>query len=496
MRPLEGTTVESRPSGEYLPGWATSDIPEPPPPTPRNVLRVIGPGAVLLAFSIGAGEWLLAPAVLATYGVTILWIASGSIVLQALLNTEMARYTLYTGEPIFTGFMRTAPGPKFWGWVYTGLHFLQVSWPGWALAAATAVAALFLGRVPHEGDRMMVLYLGYVTFLIASLLVLIGETVGKTLEQVEIFMICWILGFLTLTGLVLIPSGVWLTVGAGFVGPLLAEPPLPASVDWFLVAGFAAYSGAGGTINAGLTCWLRDKGLGMSGTVVYLPAVVGGQKIQVSTAGAVFPPSEDNLRKWKKWWRYLRTDQWCIWVPGAIIGMGLPALIAVAFIEHQTSLGGYGIAAYLAEALGMRFGPSLWVLALLTGFWILFSTQLANAEGCARLSTELLGTASGRRGWQGAELHTVYYRALLAFTLWGCVALALTDPLTLILVGANVAAANLVLLSIHTLVVNRKFLPHGVRPSVLRELGLVLSALFFGGLALLALTQRLGLAGS
>ncbi|MFQ5946993.1 MAG: Nramp family divalent metal transporter, partial [Anaerolineae bacterium] len=383
MRTRKETPLDPRPSSGYLPAWTASDIPEPPPPTLRNVLRVIGPGAILLALSIGAGEWLLGPAALVKYGATILWIATGSIVLQALLNTEMARYTLYTGEPVFSGFMRTAPGPKFWGWVYTALHFLQVGWPGWALAAATAAAALFLGRLPHEGDRIMVLYLGYVTFLIAVLVVLVGETVGKTLEQVELFMTCWILGFLILTGLILIPSAAWLTVGAGFVAPLLGAPPLPATVDWFLLAGFAAYSGAGGTINAALTYWLRDKGFGMSATVAYAPAVVGGQKIQISHAGVVFPPSEDNLRKWRGWWRYLRADQWHIWAPGALIGMALPALIAVAFIEHGATLGGYGVAAHLGQALGVRYGAILWVLALVTGFWILFSTQLANAEGCA-----------------------------------------------------------------------------------------------------------------
>ena len=95
---------------------------------------MIGPAAVLLAVSVGAGEWLLGPAAAARYGATILWITTASVVLQTLLNTEMARYTLATGEPIFTGFMRTAPGPTFWGWAYAWLHFLQIGWPGWALA--------------------------------------------------------------------------------------------------------------------------------------------------------------------------------------------------------------------------------------------------------------------------------------------------------------------------------------------------------------------------
>jgi hypothetical protein len=405
----------------------------------------------------------------------------------------MARYTLYTGEPIFAGFMRTAPGPAFWGWSYAWLHFLQIGWPGWALAAATAVSALFLGRLPDAGDRVVVLYLGYLTFLVSVLLVLLGERIEKTLEHAEWFMMGWILVFLVLVGLFLAPSTAWVSVATGFVAPLLGLPLLPGNVDWFLLAGLAAYAGAGGTLNATLTYWLRDKGFGMSGTVASIPAVIGGQKVEVSHPGVAFPPTEDNLRRWRGWWRFLRADQWGIWVPGSLIGMGLPALIAAAFMPAGTTLSEYGIGAHLALALAERFGPMLWFLTLLTGFWILFSTQLANAGGFARVSTEILWTASGRvRGWRGGDVRTVYYRVLLLFTLGGCAGIALADPLTLILIGANVAAVNLVILSFHTLVVNRKFLPPALRPSRWREIGLALGGLFFLALALLALLQRLG----
>lgn len=480
----------SRAPGEQLPAWGTGNLPEPPPSPWKNAFRVIGLGAVLLAFSLGAGEWLFGPAVLARHGPAVLWIAVVSVVLQALLNTEMARYTLFTGEPIFTGFMRTAPGPAFWGWSYALLHFLQVGWPGWALTAATAAAALFLGRVPDEGDRVVVLYFGYLTFLVSVLLVLLYDRVEKTIEYAERFMTCWILGSLFLMSFFLIPPDVWATVGRGFVAPLLGSPRFPGEIDWLLLAGFAAYSGAGGT-NATMTYWIRDKGFGMSGTVGSLPATIGGQQVNLSPTGTVFPPSADNLRRWKVWWEYLRADQWHIWVPGSLVGMGLPALVAVAFMGPGTILGGYGIAAYLPEALGKRFGAVPWLLGLLTGFWILFSTQLANAGGFAGVTSDILWTARGKaRSWRGEDYPTLYYRALLSFAVGGCVALPLADPLTLILIGANVAGGNLVVLSLHTLVVNRKFLPPELRPPLWREVGLVLCALFFLGFALLALAQK------
>ncbi len=79
----------------------------------------------------------------------------------------MARYTLATGEPVFTGFMRQRPGPRTWAVVYSLLHLAQVGWAGWALAGGSALAALLLGRMPREEDRAITVGLGYLLFLAA-----------------------------------------------------------------------------------------------------------------------------------------------------------------------------------------------------------------------------------------------------------------------------------------------------------------------------------------
>ena len=118
-----------------LPEWGMADMPEPPKYTTLNALKLIGPAAIALGTAIGSGEWLIGPAVTVKYGAALLWVASVSIILQVILNQEMMRYTVATGEPIFTGFLRTKPGPVFWGIVYTILMFLQLGWPGWALPA-------------------------------------------------------------------------------------------------------------------------------------------------------------------------------------------------------------------------------------------------------------------------------------------------------------------------------------------------------------------------
>src|SRR5215216_4342216 len=101
-----------------LPPWHVREMPAPPPYSPKNALRIAGAGAIILGVSIGSGEWLIGPAATAQYTAALLWVATASIVLQWIFNEEACRYTLYTGEPITVGFMRTKPGPAFWGWYY------------------------------------------------------------------------------------------------------------------------------------------------------------------------------------------------------------------------------------------------------------------------------------------------------------------------------------------------------------------------------------------
>jgi len=104
--PTVALTKEAR-SG--LAPWIVAELPKPPLAKGMRVFGIIGPGAILLGTSIGSGEWLLGPAAFVKYGMSLLWVTTVAVVLQTVFNTELIRYTLYTGEPALTGFMRTRP---------------------------------------------------------------------------------------------------------------------------------------------------------------------------------------------------------------------------------------------------------------------------------------------------------------------------------------------------------------------------------------------------
>jgi hypothetical protein len=479
-----------------LPAWRQGDLPHPPAYNPVNLVRVIGPAAILLGLSLGAGDWLLGPAIAAAYGPSLLWICTLSVLFQALLNAEMARYTLATGEPIFTGFMRQRPGPRFWAVIYSVLHLAQVGWPGWALAGASALAALLLGRGPRPQDASTVVALGYLLFLGATAVVLLGRRVERALDVAEWAMMAWIALFLGTLAVRFVPESLWITLGWSFAGRALWEPSwlggpgLGRGIDWPLVAGFAAYSGAGGTVNAMLTFWVRDKGFGMAGPVGVQPTPVGSQTLPLPREGAIFPPSEANLAKWREWWRYLRTDLSYLWTVGCLVGMALPVVLALDAVPRGTDMGGVGAGAVFARELARQYGAMLWLPALLTALWILFSTQIGIVDGFARHVTEMLWTGGVRPG--GAGPGWLYYPVLVVFVLAGCLALAVAEPLTLIVISANVAAINFAVLSFHTLRLNRALLPEPLRPPRWREAVIALGGVGFAALALLAAAAHLG----
>jgi hypothetical protein len=477
-----------------LPAWRGAELPHPPAYNLVNALRVIGPGALLLGLSLGSGDWLLGPVVVTRHGPALLWICTASVLLQAALNAEMARYTLATGEPIWSGFLRTRPGPGFWAWAYSGLHLLQLGWPGWALAGGASVAAIFLGRIPRDEDQTVVVLLGYLVFGAALAATMLGRRGQDALWRADRLFLVATLFYLAALAVVLVPAPTWTVTARGFVAPLVGEAPPPGDLDWLLLAAFAAYSGAGGVVNASLTHWLRDKGFGMASSGRGAPVPVAGHHLHPVSEGVQVEPTAGNLEKWREWWRYLGLHLGVPWVLGPLAAMALPVLLTVHLVPRGANTLGSAGPVVLARGLGELGDLWLWFPTLIAGFWIFFSTQRGVAEGFTRSVTEILWAGSDRaRSWAGERAPRLYHAVLATFGLAGALALVLGDPLRLILIGANVGALGFVVLSAHTLYVNRSLLPRPLRPALWQEAGVVACALFFAWLVGRALSRPLDL---
>lgn len=475
-----------------LPAWGVEDLPAPQQLGLRTMMRAIGPGIIMLGGSIGTGEWLLGPAVTARFQGQMLWLATIAILLQSFLNIECIRYALYTGEPVFTGYLRTKPGPRFWSIVYL-ICDLGMFLPAFAANIAALLLAAWLGYGSKPEDKMAVMWIGIGISLLCFVLMLFGGKIYNGLQASMTAMVIAILTYLVIIDIFLVPMETWLLLLRGFFWPFkegfqLAVPPGLKLGDWAMIAGFAAYAGAGGLSNATFSNYARDKGWGMGSRVGAIPSAVAGVEIELSPLGKIFLTTQQNMARWAGWWRHILFDQYGIWVAGCFLGMMLPAAMTLKFVQPTDKIDGMQVASMQARGIADAFPQHkelFWTLTLLCGFLILWSTQVQVLDHVTRRWTDILWSASGRaRTASRGGVQRIYYTIAAFYAFMNCAVLVANTllgatPLEIAILSSVTGGMALVVSSFHTAYVNHRFLPASIRPPAWRTAGLVLCGLFY-----------------
>ena len=452
-----------------LPPWEVGELTAPPPFTVRTAFKVIGPGAVLAATSVGGGEWLVGPAAAVKYGSSIFLIVTAAIALQVIFNLEAIRYTLYTGEPIYGGIMRLRPGPRFWASFYTVIGFFQLGWPALAGSAAATLVSAWIGRMPGPELRGTLSLVAIALIGAVVLILSFGGTIERMLEYVAWVMLVIVFSFLLTVNVAFVPPSHWWETIQGF----FQFTGLPDPIDWALIGALAATAGSGGIGNLTITNWVRDKGWGMGASVGAIPSAIGGHQIQLSHIGRVFDVNPESLHRWNAWMRYVHADQVLIWGACCFLGMYLNVNLTTYIVPPGTDLQGLAAGAYQAKYLAEAAWPALWFITLFNGFWILFKTQLGNTDILVRTVADALWMSGPRARSGKGGIQRVYYLTLVAFSFWGVLAIQSASPMRLFTILANVAGLVLVIAGVQIFLVNRAFLPRALRPPLWREAALL-----------------------
>jgi hypothetical protein len=513
-------------SSTSLPPWDVGDLPEPKALSWRNWKSFIGPGIVMMGIQIGGGEWLFGPEITARYGGGLMWIATVAIVLQVFYNLECGRYALYCGEPVFTGFMRTRPGPWFWIGVMLLLN-LGALIPGLSTHGAALIASLILDRPPTAADRGLVTLLAFGCLFLVVLPILVGGKVYNMLQAVMTAKVLLVLSFCLVIGLTCVSPANWWTVFSGFVQfgnvpvegadggeTVLNAPayfwrhgqwPIIALSNIALLGAFAGYAGGGGLANSTYSNFVRDKGWGMGAHVGAIGSAIGGKRIALSHVGRVFPINAQNLRRWRGWWKYVLTDQVLIWAPGCFMGMALPALISIEFARQSPLFGAdleWSQAVIAADGLRSAaiFQPAtarlLWILALLTGMMVMLPSQMSIVDDFSRRWTDAIWTANRRvrKGLQPHQAKWIYYSILTAYVTWSFICAFLFSvygtPKLMTIVIANLGNVAIGATAFHLAWINHRLLPKPLRPRWYQTAGVIGCGVFYLGLAALVFVQK------
>jgi hypothetical protein len=476
----------------------------------------------MMGIQIGGGEWLFGPEITARFGGGLLWLATIAIVLQVFYNLEVGRYALFCGEPAFTGFLRTRPGPRFWVGFFILLSLGGII-PGLVFHAATVLAALWLDRPPSPADRTFILIIAYVCLVFVFAPVLFGKKVYDTLQTIMTVKVVGVLSFCLIVGLLFVSWQNWWTIICGFFqfGSIPSTDSAPGhrltnvftftmangrlpTVQWTdiaVIGAFVGYAGGGGLGNSLYGNYVRDKGWGMGLRVGAISSAIGGKPLKLSHIGKVFPVTNENLARWSGWWRIILIDQVVVWGPGCFVGMALPALLSLQFADNsplfnkpanasvaQSSSASFGAdwSDAIISADGMRHDPrfsppvakALWTLALVAGLLVLFPSQISVVDETSRRWTDAIWSASKRvrTNFGEYQVRIVYYSLAGVYFVWCLVSLYLFGvygtPRLMTIVIANLGNFALGLTSFQLLWINCRWLPVEIRPNWWQRIGL------------------------
>ena len=459
------------------------------PPRTLPFWKLAGPGAVLVGLSVGAGEIIIWPRTVAEFGASMVWVAVLGVMLQLWINFEIGRWTVSTGETMYTGYSRVWRG---FGPVFILLTILGWLAPGWAQASGSALKALLVG--PEFGAGT---FWGSntcwtcITFAAVGGLLFGPKMVYGSVEKSISLLVVIITVGLILVAFMVGTTDLWKELGAGVVNVGYRHPDLPVK-QLFIALVFA---GAGGTSNLFYSFYLRDKNIGMGTLIPDLQNPLRGRSETVPSTGFIFPDTPENRSSFRSWWRYIVTDQVLFFWLLNTLTMLLFIFGALAVLHPRGVVPAEGQLIWdesqvLSEVWG-RWGPA-WghagrIVFLLVGVATLFSTQLAVVDGVARSIADILYT-----NFKWAHRHQLsswYMWIALAWIISGCVITFVMErwqqkELGVLFNAAYMGGFAMALYVPLTLYINLRYLPRSARPGPVCITMMVVASLVYLGFAI------------
>lgn len=302
--------------------------------------KVIGPGLVVAATGVGAGDMVATLSAGSTYGYELLWAVILGVVLKIILVEGCGRYTLATGYTIFEGWRGLGrwttwyfgPYIVIWGFVYGASAMTSTALP---------LAALF----PAIDLKIWAILMGLAGFA------MVYANRYAAFEKITAALVG--LMFATIVILAIIAGPNFPAMAAGLV-PLIPEGGLFYTL--------ALAGGVGGTITlAAYGYWLREKGW-------YTP----------------------------KWMRVMQIDNTMAYVLTGIfvISMMVVGVEVVQAAGVALSAGDEGLL-NLSDVLNERYGTVIGT-AFLVGFWAAsFSSIIGVWNGVSLMFADFWGNMRG-----------------------------------------------------------------------------------------------------
>ena len=416
------TDVTERPAGG-------TDAGEAPSSWGRR-LRLVGPGLVVAATGVGAGDMVSSLTAGTEFGTILIWAVILGAALKFALTEGLGRWYMATRTTILEGWHSMGWWASIYFIVYLALvtFFFGAAAPS---ASALAVDAMFPGLMPF-----------WLWAVLHSLIFGFGICILGRYRLFERVMEVFVgVMFLTVVGLAILLTPNLGDLVLGTVVPRLPEGSLP-----FVLA---VIGGVGGTFTlVSYTYWVRERG-------------------------------------WRRpsWIPMMRTDLAVGYIMTGIFMVSMLVIGAELLFANGSSISDEGGLVALSDPISERFGVvASWLF--LIGFWAAATSSITGAwNGGAYLFGDLVRTIRRVPEEEGEEYlseTSFFFRAFLVWiTFPPLLLLTFDEPVAIVIIYASLGAVFMPFLAITLLWLLNLRVPREFRSGWLSNLILGVSLLIF-----------------
>ena len=375
--------VTERPTGEATAGEA--------PTTWGSRLKLVGPGLVVAATGVGAGDMVSSLTAGTEFGTILVWAVILGAALKFALTEGLGRWYMATKTTILEGWHSMGWWASIYFMVYLALvtFFFGAAAPS---ASALATTAMFPGLMPF-----------WVWAVLHSVIFGFGICILGRYRLFERVMEVFVgVMFLTVVGLAVLLTPSLGELALGTIVPRMPEGSLP-----FVLA---VIGGVGGTFTlVSYTYWVRERG-------------------------------------WRQpsWIPMMRTDLGVGYIMTGVFMVAMLVIGAELLFANGSSISDEGGLVALSDPISERFGPiASWLF--LIGFWAAATSSITGAwNGGAYIFGDLVRTLRRVPEDQGEEYLSekgVFFRAFLVWiTFPPLLLLTFDEPVAIVIIYASLGA--------------------------------------------------------
>jgi Mn2+/Fe2+ NRAMP family transporter len=248
--------------------------------------------------------------------------------------------------------------------------------------------------------------------------------------------------------------------------------------------GAIAFAGAGGANNLVQSNYIRDKQMGMGARIPQIVSPITGEEEAAPSLGYMFETNEENMRRWRSWWRIANQEQLI-----TFLGLGLLITVVLSVLAYST-VGVQDLGRdldfiraegdILKEVIAPWFGTFFYI----AGFVVLFSTNIGVVDYISRLTADSLKVTFLKEStfWSESKIYvTVAWFIIVAGSI--IMLTVSSQPLVLLIIASAGGGVVMFFYSGMLIWLNRRALPEEVKLKSWRLPVMWFIFIFFGALS-------------